>query len=735
MGSCFYARPGQPLREHLRNVGEAASGFARRIGLNEDMARWAGLLHDLGKYSEIFQAKLAAPHSREVVEHSGHGAALAAKHGALEVAFAVAGHHAGLRNRNTLAGLLKRDERHASGARNLFCQAKKLFTDKAALEIEEFGADLPASIRTSDLNDPLRVDLRTRMLFSCLIDADRLDAGRAEDPDLSGLRRSSFPSFSPSEFLAALLSHVRTLNGDDSAVHRVRRSVLDDCLKQAELPPGLFSLTVPTGGGKTLASLAFALRHAASHRLDRIIVVIPYLSIIEQTAEVFRTALGKGVVLEHHSGIQEEQEDDESPSPSVVARRLATENWDAPVIVTTSVQFFESLFSNKPGACRKLHRVPRSVVVMDEVQTFPKELLAPILSAVGGLSRDYGTSFIFCTATQPAFERTAQAGFEDDGNDQRLRPGDIREIVSDRGAHFKALRRVRVDWRAASGTTPWESVVSLMTGRRRALCVLNTKNQALSLFRKLRSASSDPVFHLSTRMCPQHRLDVLKRIRALSGKPCLVVSTQLVEAGVDLDFPLVVRALGPLDSIAQAAGRCNREGKEPEGDVVVFQPEDGGLPGDRGYRAAVQVTESLLREAGGALDIQDPELYRRYFNTLYALGEGDSGQVQALRRALDFSGVAEAFRMVEPTFPVLVPYDETARNLIGKVRMIGKITRDAARSLQRYTIGLYERERNSALRFSIGPVGESGAFECLEGRYNAETGIELGSTDPATLIQ
>ncbi|WP_312915824.1 CRISPR-associated helicase/endonuclease Cas3 [Candidatus Competibacter phosphatis] len=399
-----------------------------------------------------------------------------------------------------------------------------------------------------------------RLLFSCLVDADFLDTEQFMSPEKAGLR-GQYPALAELEPRFEAYMTALTARADDTPVNQMRALVLDRCRNAAEQMPGLFSLTVPTGGGKTLASLAFALHHARRHGKRRILYVIPYTSIIEQTADVFRGVFGEDAVLEHHSNFDSERETPRS--------RLACENWDTSLIVTTNVQFFESLFAARPSRTRKLHNILDSVVILDEAQLLPPEFLTPILSTIRELSGHYGVSFVLCTATQPAL--ASQRGFDwrFDGLD------DVREIMGDATAVQElhtSLRRVEVSLPAdLHAPTSWEALAAELATHPRVLCIVDRRDDA----RLLHGLLPTGAVHLSGLMCGQHRADVIAMIkeRLVADEPLRVISTQLVEAGVDLDFPVVYRALAGLDSIAQAAGRCNREGRLFNlGRVVVFAP-------------------------------------------------------------------------------------------------------------------------------------------------------------------
>ena len=557
------------------------------------------------------------------------------------------------------------------------------------------------------------------MLFSCLVDADYLDTEWFK----TGKERIR-TGFEASSLFAQVDAHVRGLEGAEpaSALDRIRREIYESCVSEATRDPGFFCLTAPTGGGKTLASLAFALQHAAehasTHKLDRIIVVLPFLTIIEQNAAVYRKVLGDGVIIEHHSGIAPgATEEGESETPKQVAAKQATENWDAPIVVTTTVQFLESLFDRKPSRCRKLHNIARSVVVFDEVQALPHHLLEPILSVLRDLKTNYGTSFLFCSATQPRFRKSPRlpSGFG---------PEECRELAPRPEIVFRELHRTRYELAFLDGKWDWETLLDRIEREPQVLVVVNLRRQATQLFQRLKNRGVQGLFHLSSTMCPEHRSDVLGNKdkpaegsihHALSqGSPCRVISTQVIEAGVDIDFPVVFRSLGPLDSIIQAGGRSNREGKlpldssgRPGGLVVVFELDDERNTPPAFYAFATEQTRELLKKIGPDPDrlAVDPSLYPAYHETLIAWKPTDVKSIQDARARLDFETVAEKFRMIDQAGEtVVIPYRSRresgldpaikgeAERLIAAIALKKFATIDQRRKLQRFSVSLYPQE-------------------------------------------
>ncbi len=550
---------------------------------------------------------------------------------------------------------------------------------------------------------PYSLDLSfwIRMVFSCLVDADFLDTESYMQAEISPLR-NTFPPIS--QLLVMYNSFMEDLTSTNqehnhSKVNKIRNRVLSDCLAAASLSPGFFSLTVPTGGGKTLSSLGFGLKHAHMHGLRRIIYVIPYTSIIEQTADVFRSIFGEDLVVEHHSNFDQDFE-----SPKI---RLASENWDAPIIVTTNVQFFESLFAAKPSRCRKLHNITESVIIFDEAQLLPPEFLHPILESLRQLVTHYHTSAVFCTATQPAFER----------NDifpkfPGLEAGSIREIVSDVPLIYNALQRVDFEVFEPE-LASWEELAARLLEHDQVLCIVSDRKSCRELFRLMPEGS----IHLSALMCPEHRSEVIASIKETltAGKPIRVISTQLIEAGVDIDFPVVFRALAGIDSIAQAAGRCNREGRLEgrRGLVVIFRAPR--KPPSCLLLKGYEITETMMRNHH-EIQFLDPQVYSSYFANLYwkANSLDEKGILKLLlpdgqNLGIQFRTAAEEFKLIndEQSKSILIPYKK-GKALKDKLKQANTdttiSTRKLFRQLQRYTINIYTNQFQ--LLFSRGSLEE-----------------------------
>ncbi|PNU21070.1 CRISPR-associated helicase/endonuclease Cas3 [Geothermobacter hydrogeniphilus] len=680
----------QPLEEHLRGVAELAEKFSAAFGAG-DWGRLAGLLHDAGKATSRFIERLEGSSRR--VDHSTFGARLAAEEtgpfGKL-LAYAIAGHHGGLPDGGT-----QESELHYR------LKLSKVPDDVVLLPEIELGNKLRPPFRADRQHAGFSLAFFTRMLFSCLVDADFLDTERFCSPEKSGARPDSIASLT--DLRDKLDAHLTDLavHAEPTAVNRLRQEILAQCRSKARLKPQIFSLTVPTGGGKTLSSLAFALDHAVANGQSRVIYAIPFTSIIEQNAKVFQDILGREQVLEHHCNYKESDQPEEAGYNR--RRGLATENWDAPLVVTTNVQFFESLFSNKPSRCRKLHNIAGSVIVLDEAQTIPTEYLESCLAALRELVEHYRCTVVLCTATQPAL----------DDSTLRNRLPAICEIIDQPQRLYRDLCRTRVEF---VGQLSNEALVEKLATEDQVLCIVSTKPQARALFERLPETEGN--YHLSTNMYPQHRRRVLNkiRLRLKQEKSCRVVSTSLVEAGVDLDFPVVYRAMAGLDSIAQAAGRCNREGKLNEigqlGQVYVYEPEQPPrMPWVK--RCASRAAEALR-----SLPEADPiglEMMRRYFALLYDVQELDKKKIYPLLNQLTpelyfpFRETAEAFRFIEDeTVGVIIPGEAEAEMLVQQLRYT-EFPRAVLRKLQTYTVAVRSRE------FAV--LNSAGALEMVAEQF------------------
>lgn len=666
------------LVDHLLGTAEKAYLFGETFD-SSAITRLAGLWHDLGKFSEAFQELIRSaqqetvdgPKPKAKVDHSSAGALLANEvfkgNVGWGLAFAIAGHHAGLADKQNLKERLETKK-------FLLKEIMESSLNEIPSPAPESVSELPFFLRS--LSDPVRFrrsyEFWVRMLFSALVDADFLDAEQFFDVEDKRVQHRS-----TGEPVDALLKRFnlymieKARSSSKTLINEVRNEILSECLHAATGPQGIYSLTAPTGSGKTLATMGFALEHASHHRLKRIIVVLPYTTIIEQNAKIYKEVFGEENVIEHHATLDPEEE--------TFRNELACENWDAPVIVTTSVQFFESLFSNRSSGCRKLHNIARSVVIFDEVQTFPVHHLAPILDSLNEITENYGVSLLLSTATQPALkERRNFSGLKS-----------ITEILSSPSKYFELLKRIEVIWpEDLYKPVTWEDLAEQIKKHDRVLVIVHKRTDAKILTELLPSDA----FHLSTFMCPKHRLRALDEIkyRLESKAPVKVVSTQLVEAGVDLDFPVVFRALGGIEAVAQAAGRCNREGKLTSlGQVCVFvaptEPPRGVL------RTGLERTRALLKSKPN-IDLSDPSIFEQYFRELYFSHDHDRDGILREREALHFKTVAQTFRMIDEAGKkaIVVPYDDAEKRLT-KFEFQGP-SRKAFRSLQPYIVEIYEPE-------------------------------------------
>ena len=690
---------------HADGTATRAQAFAGEFGMAE-YGRLLGLWHDAGKLADDWQGYLVRSEAGKArrgsgPDHKAAGAVLAKRHLGEIFRLVLHGHHGGMSTPQDVHGAVDDQIAERKGKlREAIGAARSLLGDRF-----EAAPDFAPSGGIAGTK--LEADLLLRMLFSCLVDADWLDTEEHFAPERKRARANAAPELA--ELWRRLEDGQRRIGGAGGPVNEARDAIYRSCLEAAGEPPGFFRLTAPTGGGKTRSGMAFALRHAMRHGQRRVIVAVPFTSITTQTAKTLRDILERAgdaapAVLEHHSNAGDLI--DAAPGWA----KLAAENWDAPVVVTTTVQLFESLFGRRPGRMRKLHRIANSVLILDEAQGLPRKFLAPILDALRGLAAHYRTTVVLSTATQPAFEAVPEfAGV------------DARDIVPQPERWFGALRRVEYERPVAP--LAWDNAARLMLDgpQGQALAIVNTKRDALALLGALEAAGEDGALHLSTLLCGAHRRAVLAEVerRLEAGEPCLLVSTQVVEAGVDIDFPLVLRAVAPLDSIVQAAGRCNRNGRMPEpGRVVVFEPAEGSaLP--PGYEQGKQQALIALAEAGAEMRLDDLGVQRRYFERLICGTETDGERIQPLREQFDFPKVADRFRMIDPTIPVVVRYgkeEELIGELLGELRGAAQRGRggfSALRRLQPYVVPFYASQLRRQPHGLLSEIGGLGVYEWL----------------------
>ncbi|MBN8997148.1 MAG: CRISPR-associated endonuclease Cas3'' [Rhizobiales bacterium] len=742
----------QPMPEHAIGVADLAAQFGARFGL-ERAARLAGLLHDLGKYNPAFQIYIErAGKSSDRVDHSTAGAWWARElakeatpHDRLMVelvAYCIAGHHAGLPDRfGTPSSLDERLKAYVDAVDPVWRSelAPDLTRLLPALKWVQAGEAHPLGQERF----AFQLAMLGRMLFSCLVDADFRETesfyARVEGREID----RSWPALP--ELLDGLIvrfdAHMAAKAASDTAINRLRSDILGHVRGKAALPPGFVTLTVPTGGGKTLASLGFALDHARRHGHRRIILAVPFTTVAEQAAGIFGEVLGEGIVLEHHSAIEDEHSgpaDDADSRDQSRRLRRAMEDWEAPVVVTTNVQLFESLFAARTSRARKLHNIAGSVIVLDEAQAIPLPLLGPAVWALEALVRDWGCTVVLCTATQPALDRARLAGSSVAGL-IGLDLGPARELAPDSAGLASQLRRTTL---RHAGPLADEELVAALRDAPQALVIVNSRRHALALYRTVKAAGLDGVVHLSTRHYAVDRRRILAEVRQRlkAGEPCRLIATSLVEAGVDLDFPRGWRAEAGLDQIVQAAGRVNRNGLRPVEDsiVTVFEapdnrppPEIAGFIGDR------------KRMQDRFDDLFSPEAMTRYFEEVYwrkgpaKLDRGHDGRSILDRFRLDvgetafsYRSAAENFHMIESGMvPVIVPGDDIATRAINELSIERIPTGLLARTLQPYTVAVPPRARtllfnHERIRF-VAPEFRGEAFAVLTDSelYDPEVGL------------
>lgn len=691
----------QLLDDHLIGVAEFASGFSAVFGAS-DWGCLAGKFHDYGKFKPDFQKKLHS-NSNAAVDHKSIGARLLSDrlgHAGKLLSFCIAGHHGGLPDSNhrnlgeSLDDILEKAEPY------LNC-------------IPEISSKLNSVELPFNPTSAFQLSFFTRMLFSALVDADFLDTERFMDSKKFAMRDAGLSLEILNENLNERISKFKP----DTDINKLRCEILDHCRERANLNPGLFTLTVPTGGGKTLTSMAFALKHALKHGMRRIIYVIPYTSIIEQNARVFKDIFPPGSVIEHHSNFDDSKLKDEDEIPFAgLKHRLACENWDAPIVVTTNVQFFESLFAAKPSRCRKLHNLAGSVVILDEAQMLPVEYLKPCMRVLEELATNYNSSVVLCTATQPALQKSESFtdGLEIDA-----------ELAPDPDRMHKKFKRTELQ---DKGVLSLDEVAQEICGAEQGLCIVNTRARAAELFSKIKDEPG--AAHLSALMCPAHRSEVLADIRTqlASGKPCRIVSTQLIEAGVDVSFPVVLRELAGLDSIAQAAGRCNREGElAGMGQVSVFEPAEG-LSGP--FRQAAANAQNTLRLHPD--DSSSPQAMHHFFADTYWLKSDQLDKKNVLEDLnsphgqWDFCTAAKKFRLIENEMvPIIIKFNDKAEKLLRDL-VFAEFPAAILRKLQQFTVQVYTHQFAALNDLgAIEIVDESYAVLVDESLYDFEAGLSV----------
>jgi CRISPR-associated endonuclease/helicase Cas3 len=670
------------LDEHLKAVAHLAATLIPDKTY-EQLAHYIGLWHDLGKYNPRWQAKLQAlagqNRGRIGIPHAGQGALLAFKH-SIPASFCIYGHHAGLPNwsdfRLWLTNPDTTDERTA------------LYTEAIAQATVDFPEGLQPQHKLKEPENWEHWDVIVRLLFSALIDADYTDTALH-------FAASCAPSFSypsTSELLEEFETK-RTLlinkNNSNSTIDQIRSDIYEHCKRAADLPKGLFKLAAPTGGGKTLSLMGFGLHHAVTHKLERVIYTAPFTSIIDQTADVYRSVLSESVVLEHHSAVTE----DKQATDDMGMRRLAAQNWNFPIVVTTTVQLLESLFSNRPSRCRKLHNIANSVIVLDEVQALPTKYLTPILRMLQSLIDYCGCTVVLCTATQPAYRYIK-------GYDRVATEIIPQETLS---FHFNSLKRVEYR-NCTQQQWTWEQVISDIKQRSlsQVLIVCNTTAEAQSgLAALLQVFAQADCFHLSTRMYGAHRRRVLEQVnhKLQSNQQIFLISTQLIEAGVDLDFADGYRMIAPLDSIVQTAGRVNRQGRNQNlGTLTVFRLQGEKFP-TIDYGNAARDSRLLLDQG---YDLNSPRIFEDYFRRRHRNQNSDQKQIQELRERREFKLVSENFKLIdEETTSIFIAHEPKAKEILEELQSQRFLSSGDYRRIQPYLVNLREsflKQRSQDIR-------------------------------------
>jgi CRISPR-associated endonuclease/helicase Cas3 len=666
------------LADHLRGTAGRARVFGDAFGAG-DLTAYLALTHDVGKGACAWQKGLIAAEatgSRVGIDHKFAGTWLA-RDTAGPFAMCIQGHHGGL---PALDALTKTLSAPPAGLQADW-EATAALVAQVVPEIRATvpGGILPAWTEQEELGESTSLEMLARMAFSALVDADYLDT--------EGHFQGS-PRASQRQLIGDLADRYEQRRREllatkkPSPADHLRAAVYDEAIAVARGPQGIYRLAAPTGSGKTFIAGGFAINHAREHRLRRVIVAVPFISITEQNAGEYRKLLDEPdspVVLEHHSGADLDGED----AAGAWWRRLAAENWDAPFVVTTTAQLFQSLFDHRPAAMRKLHRLAQSVIVLDEVQALPDRLLIPILSALRVLTEKFGATVVLASATQPSY--------------WSLRPFSdvtVHDIIAEPVPLYDKFRRVRYEWR----TDPKPSLADIaaeVSAERQVLTVVNTTADSAGLHRLVAGQRPGPLgkcLHLSTRMTAEHRREVLAQVRELldDEQPVALISTQLIEAGVDVDFPAVYRAWAPADSLQQAAGRANRNARLDFGRVVIFDPSDGGQPRDASYRMALDATKGHFGPEGAFPD--DLEELDRYYPERYNLQDlennSDGAEIEKLRERLDFPEVAARFQLIQDlsaTVAVCRADDDREHfdDILSKLRSTGPRAAGEARELLR----------------------------------------------------
>ena len=707
------------LSKHLHQT----SFFAESFACKEDykpVFKITGLLHDLGKYQPAFQSYLENGGKRGSVPHASWGAGYARLCRLFEASIAIDGHHKGLPDNSAWKSDTEAFNRgEVTGFENV---VKAFISDTEANEEDIKKQNSLA------LTEKSQREVFVRYLFSALTDSDWLSTEEHFEHDTFKMRLGATL---PVDEMISKLEVELSIKSTEGEINRLRNDARNQAIQKADMPCGFYSLALPTGMGKTLTSMAWALRHAKKNDLKRIIIVLPYINIIDQTAQILKAIFGEEWVLEHHSSYNEGNHDSqdkmESCSSVQERKKLACENWDYPIIVTTTVQFFESLFSNRRSQCRKIHNIAESVVIFDEVQTLPKEVILPTLQMLKDVQAIMRTSFLFCTATQPAFEK--RPGFDGIST--------IFPLIDDTAELYEKTKRVEYsllnDLKQVDYNGLLESVTE--TGGA-ALVIFNTKKAALEFYDRTKNLGNwERKYHLSTAMCPIHRKDVIKNIRddLEAKRKILVASTQLIEAGVDFDFPVVFRAMAPLEAVIQSAGRCNRENTlgEMGGKVYLFKLQDSGMP-DKTYAACAGYAEELIKQDINQL--HGDKIFNEYYaHVIQLYVDPDKYKINEARQQFNFETVNGAYHIIENITEGLFIYNYSAesRQLFHSLEYKEFLSRDDYRKMQAFTVQVYEHfiNQNRSMCKTM-PQG----FDVWYGNYDSKTGISVAPIEADKLV-
>lgn len=708
------------LSKHLHETAKLSSSFAWKEDY-KPIFYLTGLLHDLGKYQKAFQEYLRSGGKRGSVPHASWGAGFTRIKTMRETSFVIDGHHKGIPDNSTWkfdTEPFKRNEKEEYEA-----VVSRFLEDNTIKESELYEKLSEEIAKTSP-----RREVFIRYLFSALTDSDWLSTEKHFDKGISEIRSDISL---PIEEMIPKLETEFSKKPKEGKINQLRNTARHEVLEKAAQPCGFYSLSLPTGLGKTLTSIAWALRHAKTNTLKRIIIVLPFVNIIDQTAQILKDIFGNELVLEHHSNFNEDDTANDLDEANYALleqrKKLACENWNYPVIVTTTVQFFESLFSNRPSKCRKIHNIAESVIIFDEVQTLPKEVIIPSLQMLKDVQTIMKTSFLFCTATQPAFEK--RKGFDGIEN--------IQPLITDPAEMYAETKRVEYKLLNDLKTIDLSDLLKATSDEgSSALVIFNTKKPTLDFFNLAKNDSRwENKYHLSTGMCPDHRKRVIRNIRddLTAKRKILVSSTQLIEAGVDFDFPVVFRALAPLEAIIQAAGRCNRENNlgPSGGKVFLFKMHDSVMP-DKTYCACANHAEEFIKP--DIEQLHDPETFNRYYAQVVNLYVNpDQYNINQARKDFNFQTVNDSYRIIRDSTEGLYMYNysDESRQLFHSIEHKEFLSKDDYRKMQMFTVSVYRHFifKNSANCKTM-PQG----FMVWYGNYDQQTGISIEPLEADKLI-